>query len=248
MAKFCTKCGSELKEGKCPKCKDEKKVEVVQTTDMKESFMDCLDVIKTVITKPIDTIKEFVSENKYITGIIMLVLTALSTGLYKIATLKNIYSAKSPDAFNTNDFADLLNTALSGGTFKNEPEYLKEFMTTFAYNLAEYALIAVIGYFVITKLFKGTITIKEMFSVVGIALAVTLCANLVNSILVFIDGEAIGYIRSYVLSFGSIFSYLLIYEGTKKVSDIDKEKVFLSVASMCIFATAVIDIFHKIFN
>lgn len=210
--------------------------------------MDCLGVVKTAITKPLNTVKEFVSESKYVTGIIMIVLTAIATGIYKIATLKNMYSAKSPDAFNANDFADLLNSALSGGSFKAEPEYLKEFMTTFAYNLAEYALIAVIGYIVISKLFKGTATIKEMFSVVGVALAVVLCANLVNSILVFIDGEAIGYIRGYVLTFGSIFSYLLMYEGIKKVSNIDKEKMFLSVASMCILATVVIDIFHKIFN
>ena len=251
MAKFCTKCGTALEDGKCPKCKETKstaKVETVEAVDIKESFMDCLGVVKTIVTKPVNTVKEYVCENKYVTGIIMIVLTAIATGIYKIATLKNIYSSSSADSFNASDFSDLLDSALSGNSFSAEPDYLKEFMTTFAYNLAEFALIAVIGYFVISKVFKGTATIKEMFSVVGVALAVVLCANLVNSILVFIDGEAIGYIRGYVSTFGVIFSYLLIYEGITKVANIDKEKVFLNVASMCILVTVVIDIFHKLFN
>jgi hypothetical protein len=253
MAKFCTKCGSELVDGKCPKCKEEKsttkEVVEVEAVDMKESFMDCLGILKKIFVKPIETVKEFVVENKFVTGIIMIVLTAIASGLNKIATLKSMYGASSGSRFNANDLSDYINSALSGGSFgPAKPDYFKEFMTTFAYNLVEYAVIALVGYLVITMLFKGKATIKEMFSVVGVAFSAVLVAYLLNSILVFIDGEVVGYIRSYVTTFGSIFSYLLIYEGIKKISGIDKEKLFLSVASMCIFATCVIDILHKIFK
>ena len=251
MAKFCTKCGSALEDGKCPKCKETKKEttkKVEATTeaiDVKESFMDCLNILKKVFVKPIETVKEFVTENKFVTGIIMIVMTAIASGINKIATLKSMFDAKTADSFNLNDLSSLLK---NGNYGLKEPNYFKEFMTTFAYNLIEYAIIAVVGYFVITTLFKGKATIKKMFSVVGVAFSVVLVAFLLNSILVFIDGEVFGYIRSYISTFGTIFSYLLIYEGIKEISGIDKEKLFLSVASMCIFGTMVIDILHKIFD
>ena len=252
MAKFCTKCGSEMVDGKCPKCKDVKKEVVVATTesvDVKQSFMDCLEVLKGIFTKPFDVIKKFVVENKFVSGIIMVVMAALSTGIYKIATLKNMYSSSSASSFNENDLSSMISSALSGDLKATaEPEYLKEFFTTFATNLAEYALLAVLGYVVVSKLFKGSASIKEMISAVGVSLAVVLVANLLNSILVFVDAEFIGYVRSYVATFASITSTLVLAGGVYQAAKLDKNKLFLSVALMSIFATAVMDIVDKLFN
>lgn len=252
MAKFCKKCGSKLVDEKCPNCKDEKSTTPVEGTtsvDFKESLMDCLNIVKKIFTKPFQAVEEFVTENKYITGIIMIVLTALSTGLYKIATLKNMYSSNSSiEDFNTSDLSNLVSSALSGNLSKVEPDYLKEFMTTFVTNLAEYALIVVIGYFVITKIFKGSASLKAVVSAVGISLAFVLCAHLLNSILVFIDGEFIANLRSYVFSFTGILSTLILCSAVKKVAGITKEMLFITVASMSVLATVVIDICEKIFN
>ncbi len=250
MAKYCTKCGKELKNGKACSCQKQAKQEVIENTDIKESFMNCLNVLKKIFTKPFEVIEEFVTENHFITGIIMIVVTAISTGIYKIATLKNIYSSNSSiDSFNVNDLSGLFSNALSGNLSSlNEPEYLKEFMTTFATNLVEYALIAAIGYLIITKLLKGTSSLKEIVSAVGISLAVVLCANLLNSILVFIDGEFVANLRSYILSFTGILSTLILYVSIKKVAGISKERLFVTVASMSVFATIIIDLFNKIIN
>lgn len=252
MAKFCTKCGSEMVDGKCPKCKETKivkKEEVVsEAVDVKQSFMDCLEVLKGIFTKPFEVIKKFVCENKYITGIIMIVLAALSSGLYKIATLKNMYSSSSASSFNESDLSSLFSSALSGDLGVKEPEYLKEFMTTFATNLAEYALIAAAGYLLISKLFKGTASIKEMISAVGVSLAVILVANVLNSVFVFIDAEVMGYIRSYIASFATITSTLVLAGSVHQVAGIDKNKLFLSVASMSVLATLVMDIVQKLFD
>ena len=93
MAKFCTKCGKELVDGVCPSCASSEKETVSGSVDIKGSLMECVNVFKKIFTKPFDAIKEFVSENKFIAGIIMVVISALSTGIYKIATLKNVYSS-----------------------------------------------------------------------------------------------------------------------------------------------------------
>lgn len=257
MAKFCTKCGTALENGKCPNCKEEKttkkevKQEVVEveTVDVKQSFMDCLDVFKKIFSKPFEAIKEFVTDNKYISGIIMIVVAAISAGIYKIATLKNIFDSTSGSRFNANDLGDYLNSALSGGSFGPEkPEYLKEFFTTFAYSLVEYAALVLIGYLIVSKLFKGTINLKQMVSAVGIALSIVILAYLANSIIIFIDGEIFGYIRSYISTFGNIFFYLILYEGIKEVANVNKERLFLTIASIAISATIVVDITHKIFQ
>lgn len=229
MAKFCTKCGKELKEGKTCDCKKTSKNVKNNQIDLKESGIDCLNVFKKIFTKPFEAIKEFVCDNKFIAGIIMIVVAALTTGIYKIATLKSMYSSLS---------------SLTGVG----PEYLKEFFTTFTTNLVEYALIVVIGYLIISKLLKGKTTWKYMVTAVALSLSVVLVGNLLNSLLVFIDGDFIGNIRSYISSIAYIFSILVLYESVKEISGINKNRLFVVVASMSVFATVVIDVFQKLFN
>lgn len=251
MAKFCTKCGKKLEEGKTCDCQKNKKVEekLVETTstqiNIKESLMDCVNVFKNIFIKPVEAIKEFVCDNKFIAGIIMIVVAAISTGLYRIAELKNSSSVLDTDAFNV---GKILNSALSGSSFSTEPEYFKEFLTTFATNLVEYALIVLIGYLIISKLLKGKATWKQMVTVVAISLSIILTANLVNAVLLFIDGSFMENIRSYIASFASILSTLVLYKSVKEVAGVDTNKVFMSVASMSVFATVVIDIAMKIFK
>ena len=248
MAKFCTKCGSEMVDGKCPNCKEVKKVKEeavsVEPIDIKQSFMDCLEVLKGIFTKPFDVIKSFVVDNKFITGIIMVVFAAISSGLYKMATLKNPDSIGSNGTIDINDFSSILSSKLSG----EEPEYLKSFFTTFATDLLQYALLAVLGYVVVSKLFKGTASIKEMISAVGVAVAIVIVANLLNSVLVFIDVDFMSNIIGYVESFASITSTLILAGGVYQAAKLDKDKLFLSVASMSIMATLVMDIVQKLFD
>lgn len=255
MSKFCTKCGKKLEEGEICSCATTTKNKVVESNkkqstqiDVKESFMDCVNVFKKIFTKPMDAIKEFVCDNKFISGIIMVVVAAITSGLYKFATLKSMYSASSSGSFNANDFSSLLNSALSGNLSTAEPEYFKEFLTTFATSLVEYALIIFIGYVLISKLMKGVSTWKQMITAVAISLSVVLAGNIINSILVFINGDFIGNIRSYITSFATISSILILFASIKEVAGVDKNKLFMCVASMSVFATVIIDIAKKLFS
>lgn len=252
MAKFCTKCGKKLEEGQVCDCSATTTKQTVVTADskidFKESCMDCVNVFKKIFTKPLDAIKAFVCENKFVAGIIMVVLAALSSGLYKIATLKSMYSSSSADSFGMDDLSSLFESALSGGSISTEPEYLKEFFTTFGTNLVEYALIVLLGYVIISKLFKGTASLKHMITAVAISLSVVLVGNVLNSVIVFIDGDFVANIRSYISSFASILSILILCGAVKEVAGVDKNKVYVGIASMSVFATVVIDIAQKIFE
>ena len=87
-----------------------------------------------------------------------------------------------------------------------------------------------------------------MVTAVALSLSVVLVGNLLNSLLVFIDGDFIGNIRSYISSIAYIFSILVLYESVKEISGINKNRLFVVVASMSVFATVVIDVFQKLFN
>ena len=253
MAKFCTKCGKELMEGQVCDC-SMNVVSSVNTTstnnkiDIKESLMDCVNVFKKIFTKPVEAIKEFVCDNKLVAGIIMIVLAAITSGLYKIATLKNMYSSSSADSFNLNDFSSLLQGALSGNLDAAKPDYLKEFFNAFLNNFVEYAVLALVGYVIVSMLFKGKASWKQMVTAVALSVSVILVGNAINSILVFVDGEFIGYLRGYVSSFASVLSMLILFSSVKEVAEIDNNKLFISIASMSVVATAAIDVVNKLFN
>ena len=87
-----------------------------------------------------------------------------------------------------------------------------------------------------------------MVAAVGISLSVVLAVNLVNSVLVFIDGEFIGDLRVYLASFASILSTLILYGSVKHVAGVNENKLFVSVASMSVFATIAMDLVQKILN
>lgn len=248
MEKFCTKCGKELVDGKCPNCRNEKQG-IESSIDIKESFMDCISVFKNIFVKPIETMKEFVCENKWVAGIIMTIMAAISAGLYKVAVLKNMWSSgKSMDSFIASDFSDLLSSALSGNLGLSSPDYLKEFMISFFMNFAGYALIIGIGYLIISKLFNGKASMKEMMNAVAIGLSFILFANVLNSILVFIDGQLMANIREYIGSFASIMNILILYGAVKQIAKIDNNKLFVSVASMLVLANAAMDVLQKLFQ
>ena len=212
--------------------KEEIKIQTVSETqkgdfDIQASMKAILNAIKGVFTKPIDAIKEFVTDNNFIAGIIMIICAALTTGIYKLAILKRSYDGISK---------------------YYKPEYLKEFFTTFGEHLLQYALLAIFGYLIISLIFKGKTTIKQMAAAVGISLSLVIISYLASSILVFIDAEVVTHIISYIHLFASIYTYLIMFIAVKEVGEIDKNKLFLSVACMFIAASIGMDIYSKLFK
>lgn len=223
----------KVEEVKEEEVKEESRPVEVASTPVKTSsidFKECgksgLNAIKNIFCKPFDAIKEFVTDSNFITGIIMIVVAALSMGIYELATLKRMYDGNS----------------------YYKPEYLKEFFTTFGESLLQYALLAVFGYLLITVIFKGKATIKQMISAVGLSLSFVIVAYLASSILIFIDADVINYIISYIHIFADIYTYLILFVAIKEVGQIDKNKLFLATACMFVLAKMGMDIYLKIFK
>ena len=228
MAKFCTKCGKELKEGQTCDCQKKGNSETKTVTvniDVKESCMDCVNVVKGIFTKPVETIKDFVCDSKLISAIIMIVVAALSSGLYHVAYEKAIIAS---------DYY--------------KPKYMNEFFTTFADSLVKYALIAALGYVLISLIFKGKTTWKQMVAAVGASVSVLIVGYLLNSILVFIDAEIVAYFRGYISYFAEVLSILIIYKAIEEKAELDKNKLLLGTTALFVLVQAGMDIYNKIFK
>ncbi len=235
MAKFCTKCGKPLEEGQVCDCQAtvDTTATVAPTTasastssiDFKESGKDCLEVLKGIFVKPVETIKNFVADNKLVAAIIMIVAAALSTGLYTMAYEKAKLASKY-----------------------YEPKYLNDFFTTSLDNLVKFALIAAIGYLLITVIFKGKTTWKQMVAAVGAGVAAVLCANVINSVLVFVDAEFVSYLASYISTFATFALFLVVYKSIEETAELDKNKLFLGAISLFVLVEAGMDLYAKIFK
>ena len=239
MANFCTKCGKKLEAGEEHTCevKEEvkkEKAKAEKTTsssnvDVKGGFTDAVDAVKGIFTKPIDVIEKFVTDSKFIAGIILIVMTALAKGLYTVITLWHAFDkVKAYSSY--------------------EPKYFDEFFKVFATDLVRYAGIAFIAYLVVTLILKGKATWKETLAATGLSLIVIIAATIVSSILVFFEGDIVSYIGSYVATFSSAFCMFVLYEGIKAKAGIDKNKLFLSLASVLVGAEIIVDIVNKIFS
>ena len=240
MANFCTKCGKKLEAGEEHTCevkeetkKEETKAEAKTATtssvDVKGGFTDAGSAIKGIFTKPIDVIESFVTDSKFIAGIILIVMTALAKGLSTVITLWHAFDkVKAYSSY--------------------EPKYFDEFFKTFATDLVRYAGIAFIAYLVITVILKGKATWKETLAATGLSLIVIIATTIVSTILIFFEGDLVSYIGGYVATFGSAFCMFVLYEGMKAKAGIDKNKLFLSLASVLVGAEIIVDIVNKIFS
>ena len=128
------------------------------------------------------------------------------------------------------------------------PKYFDEFFKVFAIDLVRYAAIAFIAYLVITVILKGKATWKETLAATGLSLIVIIATTIVGTILVFFEGDLVLYISGYVATFGSAFCMFVLYEAMKAKAGIDKNKLFLSLASVLVAAEIVVDIVNKIFK
>ena len=160
-----------------------------------------------------------------------IVVAALAKGLQTVLQLQHTYSKIKSDYYKP-----------------AEPKYFDEFFEAFATDLVKYAAIAFIAYLVVTMFLKGKATWKQTLSATGLSLIVVIAATIINTILFYFDGDLVIYLMSYVSIFSTTLFTITLFEGVKGVAGIDKNKLFLALASTLVFAEIVVDLVKKIFD
>ena len=184
MAKFCTKCGKPLVEGTTCNCGNSE-TPVVETlnfeqpsmTDFQQAnnmnqnmmgqqpqagmaqpskannlFNECLAIVTGFLKKPVTTVQENANENKFTHALIIAGVFAASVMAFVLVVLGDIYAA--------------LEKTMTMGGLVEAPElevpYIKVGLITLIAVAGALALMALIAWLIMSKLFKVNTTYKKV--------------------------------------------------------------------------------------
>ena len=237
MAKFCTKCGSELKNGKCPNCKEEKnKKEEVVTTSNNEIVANLLEVVKGTFTNPIETVKAYATSANFVLALILMAICAASAGIFIYVFVDEF--------MNTVGGLFGLGSLMSYGG-KPEIPFGEVFIRIFLYIAVYQVVVAAMMLLMNKTVFKEETDIKETISIVGITSVGMACAFLVGAILFKIK-FVLGVVMALV---GMIFSTIVLTAGSMETLSLKKDKMVYSLlASISVGLFVILYVLPKLFN
>ena len=103
MANFCTKCGTPLVDGRCPKCdpkpdtspKGDKK-ENGEDTEVHPVHENYIQALLNMIRRPVTGFQESVADENSKVGLILMGIEALASGLCVFCGLVSVFSNPHP--------------------------------------------------------------------------------------------------------------------------------------------------------
>ena len=208
MAKFCTKCGSPLEEGKPCKCESEKKeVKNVSSSNFVELLKEYLDVVKGMVKKPIDTLKEKNDESNFNLALVSIGVTSIILGFVMCFIIKSMMSG----------LAGLVDIP-----------YVKVFLVGFVTMAAMISVMALIAYVIVDKLLKSETSIKKMFILFGLSSIVFAEVLIIAALLaVFEISATVIYI---VIAIGALLWFAYNLKGIESYSKIDVNMIGYTMA------------------
>ena len=223
MAKFCTKCGKKLEDGKpCDCCKKEVKKEVVVESktngfDFNECVNSYIEIVKGVFVKPIDTIKKFATSSNFVLGLIALAINCIAKESINLIS-----------SF-TGGYSSLL--AMSSSI---DVPFMKTFLYGILFMAVGFSVTALMIYVMVGVIFKDKIDMKKAFSLVGVCSVFTTVTTVVSIILNYISIK----LMMVVLLISGIFYLTHLYQGVQETTEVDKNKlayVFVPAISVATF-------------
>lgn len=211
MAKFCTNCGKELKDGKCD-C-----VKVEKTSVISNFINEYIDVLKAIFLKPIDTIKENSKETSFLFGLISLGIVSLLSGLFTYFVLSEGLSKISAGF-------------MFGMRSMYKVSFIKTFLSGLIISCAWYSVLAFMIYLIASKLFKDKLTIKEAFAFLGVLSVFLAPVVLLSIVLIFVSIK----LMTIVLLAASMFYMVYFVQGLMEITKIDKNRI------ACLYVPAIL--------
>ncbi len=252
MAKFCNKCGTPLEDGKCPNCDKEKKKEIepekkvekkvqreVEEQEEKEEksevadnlLSEYVDILKGMFTKPVSTLKNYITEKNFPIGIGSIVVCAILFGILIEVLLGRIFNSIGLNLSMINNMINQINTLIAkeGITIISIPTLEGTGIKLgLMFAVASFVIAGVI-YVMHTVIFKKKLDFKKIITMIGIVEIPFSLFLLVSIILSFIH-YALGIIFVILA-----FAYLLVqfHQGVLAITRIDKTKTVYTIA-VCI--------------
>ena len=226
MAKFCTNCGRKLKEGETCDCKNN-----IPNNEILDSIVS---LGKGMITKPIDTIKEFTKKENFNVALILIGILSVITSLFIMSLFKNGLSYYMSAMYGTG----LINTRTI------EIPYLRIFITSIISVMALSFLYAGILYLVNTNLFKRESSFKEIYSMYASCSIIMTFGILGATILSFVNFT----LAALVFVAASTLNMVYNYHGLKFIGKEEENKYgYIYLTTTAVFYLAIF-IISKIFS
>ncbi len=241
MAKFCTKCGKPLEDGKTCDCEFTKKEEsskagVVQTTsgvDINRYINSYIDIVKGIFTKPVDTMKKYIEGEQYILGIIAIVLNSLISGIF-------LYCLCS-------EAMGLIGSFMGYGSifsgYAGDLPVMKIILYGLLFMVVGFFSTAGMIYVVANLILKDPIDIKKSISLVGVCSVFTTVTTIACLILTYISIK----FMMIVLLVAGLFYLTYLYQAISESTKVDRNKLaYIFVPTVSIATFIVVYILPKI--
>ncbi len=244
MAKFCTKCGKKLEEGKkcnCEKVNAEKAETNKEVTknlsqiNAKDTAGTVVEVAKGIFTKPVNTIKKLANPKNFNLGLIILAAAIIAQALFMSMSLRETFDIDT-DSLEGSMTSMILIGSLAeangviGDFFEDIVEidddgdisfnFGKAFISSIIIAVVIYGSLLLSIYLVLKFLMKKNIDFKKIITTISIASSINIVLWLSALVLLFIIPSIITIV---VVSLGLYFIFTL-YQALTITEELDANK------------------------
>lgn len=211
MAKFCTKCGKPLEDGKPCNCSEEVLSSNTENSkNTNELVNNLLTVLKGTFKNPITTMKKVKNENYFMTGIITLIASVIGISLFLAGLLKSVIET----AINKNSITSTL-SYISGSKAKVDINVFGLWFKILIVAAIFYGLYSLIAWLITNKIMKRKNSYKEIIATLSLPATISATTMIVSWLFVLLFGTtgAGSLLYSLVFSFGSVLFTVYLYHS-----------------------------------
>lgn len=254
MAKFCTKCGKPLEEGKKCNCQEGQVEELLSNennqkkSNSNEIIEQLLTVLKGTFKNPITTIKEIRKDNYFITGLITLGVNALAIALFIAGLLKSVLET----IINQNSITSTINS-LSGTKSNVDINVFGLGFKIFLLVVIFYGIYSLIAWLITNKIMKKNNTYKQIIATMSVPATISALSMLASWLLLLMLGTSGSILYCLLLSFGQVLFSVYLYHSLMIGTAVKEDyagytyfiAMFVSVFIVSIIASAMISSYIK---